>query len=380
MDSPLKKVLVVDDDAFVADLLAMILSESGFDVVSVANGRLAWETLQEKSDFDLIISDMNMPEMSGLELLHQVRQAGHATPLIILTGNNEISVAIEAMNNGANDYLLKDENIQDTILLAAEKVLEKFELAQKNQQLMRDLEQRHREMAKEKAIACKVQENILPKEVSFAGFSTGTFYQPSDMIGGDFFDAWEKGRFTHFLIGDISGHSTSSALIMAVCKGMFHSLGQTIDSPCDIVRKANEMLSPILMDSGMFLTLALATFDREKETLEIVSGGHNPVFLIKNGELHAVDSTGPVLGWDPDDSWESVEHPFAPGEKLFLYTDGLVEARNAQGEEFEEYLPPLLKNAPDCPQEMVTLVQEQLHSFCRGTYDDDLTLFSIGRV
>jgi len=379
MDTASKRVLVVDDDAFVSDLLSMILSESGFDVESFSNGLSAWEKISTCNDFDLIISDMNMPEMSGLELLNHVRSAGHNTPLIILTGNNEISIAIEAMNNGANDYLLKDENIQDTILLATEKVLDKFELAEKNRQLMRDLELKNLQLEKEKSIACKVQENILPKQLSFEGFATGTFYRPSDQIGGDFFDAWEKGRLTHFLIGDISGHSTSSALIMAVCKGMFNSLGQTISSPREIVRKANEMLSPILMDSGMFLTLALATFDRDKETLEIVSAGHNPVFILKDKDIITIDSTGPVLGWDPDDSWDSIEHPFALGEKLFLYTDGLVESRNSAGEEFEEHLESLLAQVPDCPAEMVKTIQSQLHSFCQGRYDDDLTLFSIVR-
>lgn len=374
------KVLVADDDAFVADLLAMILHSSGYSVDTAENGRQAWEKFNQGKDYQLIISDMNMPEMSGLELITEIRSCGADVPIVILTGNNEISVAIQAIKEGANDYLLKDENIQETILIAVEKVLKKHQLTLENQQLMLDIETKNREMEREKAIACRVQENILPKQLNFQGFETGTFYLPSDKIGGDFFDAWENEHYVHFLIGDISGHSTSSALIMAVCKGMFPSLGQTMDDPAAIVTKANQMLVPILMDSGMFLTLVLVSYEKRSNQVRAVSAGHNPVYLMKIDGLVTVESSGPVLGWDPDDSWETSVHRFEVGETLFLYTDGLVESRNKAGVEFGDTLLNRLEKNNLAPADLVEMLYAQLNEFCEDKLDDDLTLFAIRKI
>ncbi len=140
------KILVVDDDSFVRDMLASILETCNYEVETSHNGADALEQAVSETDIDLIISDMNMPEMSGLELIEEIRLAELEVPIIILTGNNEISTAIEAMKIGANDYLLKDENIQDTIPISAEKVLEKHQLKMQNVQLMRDLELKNREL------------------------------------------------------------------------------------------------------------------------------------------------------------------------------------------------------------------------------------------
>lgn len=142
------KVLVVDDDSFVRDMLAMILGTGGYDVTTAGNGADALSRYSREPGIGLVISDMNMPEMNGLELIRNLRGAEDDVPIVILTGNNEISVAVEALNSGASDYLLKDENIQDTLLLSAAKVLEKHHLKRQNLQLMRDLALKNSELEK----------------------------------------------------------------------------------------------------------------------------------------------------------------------------------------------------------------------------------------
>jgi len=126
------KLLIVDDDSFVLDMLSSILLTAGYNVQTAQNGKEALAIIGEQPDTDLIISDMNMEEMSGLELIRQIREKGSAIPIIILTVNENVTIAIEALKSGASDYLLKDENIQETIPVAVERVMEKYLLQQRN--------------------------------------------------------------------------------------------------------------------------------------------------------------------------------------------------------------------------------------------------------
>jgi sigma-B regulation protein RsbU (phosphoserine phosphatase) len=380
MNNKKTKVLVVDDDAFIREVLASILEGGGYDVGTAENGKQALAAFSaDGAGVDLIISDMNMPEMNGTELIKKIRDAGSDVPIIILTGNSEISVAISAMNSGASDYLMKDENIQDTVILSVEKVLEKHELKKHNIRLMKDLALENERLEREKVLAQKVQRSLMPGSLLFEGLELSAFYRPSDKIGGDFFDAWEANGRVHFMIGDVSGHSTSSALLMAVSKGILHSLGHTMHSPAEIVQTANRMVCGIVGDSGMFLSLLYGVYDRAAGELSIVSAGHNPVFLADKGAVEAIHATGAVMGWDTDDKWDTNRLAFACGASLMLYTDGLTEAKDDAGQEFGEERLMSLLNDPSPPELMVEKIFKKVEEFNAGAFADDLTMLIIRR-
>ncbi|MBC7963731.1 MAG: SpoIIE family protein phosphatase [Steroidobacteraceae bacterium] len=271
----------------------------------------------------------------------------------------------------------------------------KYELSQLNNQLsvlsrenirkgrdlakaLADVKDHTMQLENERALAHKVLENILPQRFELPGFTTAVMFRPSDQIGGDFFDAWSDGDFTHFLIGDISGHSTSAALMMAVSKGIFRSLGYTMTDPVEIVRAANRMLCPMMLDSRMFLTLVYVLFDRRDNRACFVSAGHNPVYHLDGSEILSIESTGPVIGWDAEDSWESVSCRFDPGMLLFLYTDGLAEAKDAAGREFGEKLHSELADFRS-PQASVDGIFAAAEKFSGGNFADDVTIFVIER-
>lgn len=140
------KILVVDDEAFVRDILAEILlaGDVAGKVDTAADGPEALEKMQ--ADTDLVISDMNMPEMNGLELIRHIRAGNPDVPIIVLTGNKEVKIAIEALNMGASDYLLKDENIEDTIPVSVKRVLEKCRLENENRHLLEELARKNKEL------------------------------------------------------------------------------------------------------------------------------------------------------------------------------------------------------------------------------------------
>ena len=132
-----KKILVVDDDALVLSILSSLLSESHYDVETAENGKQALATLDDS--FDLLLSDLEMPEMDGLELLKSLRKSKNNIPVVILTGNQEISVALNALKLGANDYVIKDENITETVLTAISNSLERKMLLDQNSRLIENL-------------------------------------------------------------------------------------------------------------------------------------------------------------------------------------------------------------------------------------------------
>jgi sigma-B regulation protein RsbU (phosphoserine phosphatase) len=127
----------------------------------------------------------------------------------------------------------------------------------------------------------------------------------------------------------------------------------------------------------MFLTMVYVLFDHRTNSVCIVSAGHNPVYLL-DGIITTVESSGPAVGWDAEDSWESVCRRFDPGMLLFLSTDGLTEARNAAGKEFSEQLPSELAEFHS-PQSLVDGIFAAAEKFCGGTFEDDVTIYAIGR-
>lgn len=132
------KILIVDDDPFMRDVLSDILETSQYTVHTAENGEVAFGKCSQAAGFDLIISDIHMPVMGGLALIKKLRGIDIETPIIVLSGNNEISTALSAIKEGAGDYLIKDENIQDTVVLAVDRALEKQRILEQNRQLMAD--------------------------------------------------------------------------------------------------------------------------------------------------------------------------------------------------------------------------------------------------
>ncbi|MGN7611543.1 sensor histidine kinase [Magnetococcales bacterium HHB-1] len=140
--SPAEKayVLVIDDDWLPRTMLTDLLTAAGYRVETAEDGQEGWEKFSSAPEqFALIITDVHMPHMTGLELVQKIRQAKFQNPIIIFTSSNEISLAINAINQGANDYLLKDENITDTLSLSVGKVMKMAQITAKNRQLMKDL-------------------------------------------------------------------------------------------------------------------------------------------------------------------------------------------------------------------------------------------------
>lgn len=139
MNLPETKILIVDDDPFVLDMLTMILESSEYAIITAQNGQEALDKAIADPAIDLIVSDVNMPEMDGIRLIKEIRKQGLDVPIIMVTGVSDISVAVDALSSGAIDYVLKDEGIEETIVITVKRALAKHQLKLQNLQLIADL-------------------------------------------------------------------------------------------------------------------------------------------------------------------------------------------------------------------------------------------------
>ncbi len=139
MNFPGTKILVVEDDPFVQGMLVTILESGGYATEVADNGLEALEKCQADESISLIVSDVNMPVMDGIQLIKEVRRHGMEVPIIMVTGVSSIAVAVDALSSGAIDYVLKDEGIEETIIMTVKRALAKHQLKLQNLQLIADL-------------------------------------------------------------------------------------------------------------------------------------------------------------------------------------------------------------------------------------------------
>jgi two-component system response regulator PilR (NtrC family) len=139
--NPRTQLLIVDDEAGMCEFLEIILQKNGYQVSSRQSARAAIKDL-ETGTFDLVISDINMPKMSGLELLRLIKEKSPSTEVIMITAYASTDTAIQAMKQGAYDYIIKPFN-NDEILLTIKKALKNSQLQRENRRLQQELEKRY---------------------------------------------------------------------------------------------------------------------------------------------------------------------------------------------------------------------------------------------
>lgn len=386
MDRQSIKILVADDDPFVREMLSDILQSEGHFAITAENGEEAFAKYCETQDIKLIISDMNMPKMSGTELISKLRDEKKEVPVIILTGSSDISTAIEALKNGANDYIIKDENIQDAILISAKNVLEKQEIKEQNARLIAELEERNKQMEYELNIAHKMQLSIVPQAERIEFFSRISFleissvFKPCNSLGGDLWDIKKLGEDKiGILVIDFAGHGIAPSLNTFRIKEFFHNLADNGNTPAYLVGKMN---ANIFKNYNMHATCFYAIYDRKNKKLSYCRAGHpyGIVYKKKEGKLVELNSKGMALGFFPDSKYQEMEIVLETGDKLFFYTDGIIEARNKNNEFFGEdnFKSTILKHSGKPCSEIANLIMNSLLEFTGDVeLDDDVTLVAL---
>lgn len=235
--------------------------------------------------------------------------------------------------------------------------------------------------------ARQIQESFLPKEIPvIQGFDVAGKCVYSEKIGGDYFDIFplgdsRPGRFG-LVVGDVSGHGLSSALLMATARALIRLRASMPGPPSAVVTDVNRQLSQDTRVSGEFMTLFYAVIDAGNHTIEWVRAGHDPalVYDTDTGRFSDLGGLGVALGLDENYPFQEFKRGLFPGEVLLIGTDGIWETHDAEGNMFGKA--PLKEamraNAYQPAQAIVTAVNQALTSF-RGPVmpEDDVTMVVI---
>lgn len=306
-------ILIVEDNASLSRLYQLYLSDT-FDVLTAANGHHALQKLATQQ-VDLLLSDIQMPEMNGLSLRKKInQQAEHKLlPFIFLTGKDDQLIQEQANDLGIDDYLIKPVN-KNQLLKTVQRVLGR------SQQIHTQLGERI-----DKEICASLKPN-LPQTVN--GWRMQVSCRDTGAGGGDLLLHKEFAHKIQLLLTDIMGHDHSAKFFSHACGGYIHGLLQAMSSDSNPAQLLTE-LSNYVMDDKLLsqVTLTCCSIElSEGGKISVASAGHPAPLLICAEQIQAIDVGGVLPGLIADCQYQNSEITVRPGQRLAFYTDGLFES------------------------------------------------------
>jgi uncharacterized protein YndB with AHSA1/START domain len=240
---------------------------------------------------------------------------------------------------------------------------------------------RLRKQAQEYEEARQIQQALMPKEIpQMAGLEISGSWRPARIVGGDYFDVYKFGASRLGLcIADVSGKGMPAALLMSNLQAVVKGLATENTSPRELLEKVNRVMSRNTTE-GKFITLFYGLLDVDRKTLQYTNAGHNPPVLTrKDGVQVRLEQGGLIVGAFQESVYEQGEIALRTGDRLMMFTDGLSEAANKNGEEFGE------KRLAEASRGNRQLSAEALHrclldrvtDFCGGEFEDDATVLVV---
>ncbi|HGO9568758.1 TPA: two-component system response regulator RssB [Pseudomonas aeruginosa] len=333
-------LLIIDDDEVVRESLAAYLEDSNFKVLQALNGLQGLQIFESEQP-DLVICDLRMPQIDGLELIRRIRQTASETPIIVLSGAGVMSDAVEALRLGAADYLIKP--LEDLAVLehSVRRALDRAYLRVENQRYRDKLEAANRELQaslnllqEDQNAGRQVQMNMLPVTPwCIEGLEFSHRIIPSLYLSGDFVDYFRVDeRRVAFYLADVSGHGASSAFVTVLLKFMTTRLlyesrrNGTLPEfkPSEVLAHINRGL--INTKLGKHVTMLGGVIDLEKNSLTYSIGGHLPLpVLFVEGQASYLEGRGLPVGLFDDATYDDRVMELPPSFSLSLFSDGILD-------------------------------------------------------
>ena len=383
------KILSVDDENDLELLLTQYfrrkIRKGEYEFYFAHNGVEALTMMLQHKDIDIILSDINMPEMDGLTLLTKINEMQNpALKCIMVSAYGDMGNIRQAMNNGAFDFATKPIDLDD-LSVTIEKAIEQINYIKQSQQEHTQLESLKTDLA----VAGEIQQAILPRVFPpFPEFDdildVAASMTPAKDVGGDFYDFFriDEDRIG-FVMADVSGKGVPAAIFMAVSRTLIRAIGMQGNAPEDTITRANDLLCKESVNC-MFVTVFYAIYNTKTGEVVYCNAGHNSPYLIHaNGQVEALPtSTNCMIGAIEGLSFNAGSLQIEMGDMLVTYTDGVNEAVNNS---FEEFGDPRLEEALNqlsgktC-HETVDGLLSSVKTFVDGApQSDDITILSIKR-
>jgi len=391
------RILIAEDDFDSRKLLSRKLQAWGHEIVEAENGAQALEALQ-REPISFVISDWMMPMMDGPELCRRIRgsEFNRYVYVILLTAKNEMSELVAGMESGADDFMVKPFNKDElkVRIRAGERVLK----------LERDLDERNRRLhdaysliEKDLQAAARMQKSLLPNKSSdIRGIKFEWLFLPCTFVAGDILSFYPVNEnYVGFYQLDVAGHGIPSAM-MSVTLNKILAQSSVADSmvkrslpnapyyeiipPAKLIFDLNQRFQ-MEDDAMQYFTMIYGLLDLRNKSLQISQAGHpSPIVMRRNGECEQIGEGGFPVGMLPNLEYENLEVQLHPGDRLFVYSDGITECTNSQKEPFteERLLTHLEREKDRTLKEVLSSLKESLYQW-RGSkeFEDDLSVLAI---
>lgn len=368
------RVLIADDQQPILFALQMLLKGSGLATETVTHPDLVLQALERES-FDAVLIDLNYTRdtvggAEGLDLISQIRSMDNLLPVVVMTAWSTVDLAVEAMRRGASDFVQKPWENQE--------LLKKLEAQLSRSRSQREMQRLHLEEVRE---AREIQDSLLPKRLpSVQGYEIAAVTQPLRFVGGDYYSIVRvDDHQTAFCIADVAGKGLPAALLMSSLHAALQPLiGQNLP-PAELCHRLNRILCD-LTPVGKFISLFYGVLDSNEHRLTYCNAGHNPPWLVRrDGSSVELQAEGAVLGQFPHWIYRQSELRLAAGDELLLFTDGMVEASDAEDEPFGE--PALVRigreTAASSADRTLRSLMDGASRHCSGHFQDDASLIVV---
>ena len=378
------RILVVDDEPDLEPLMLQRMRRQiragRYEFVFAGNGVEALEKLAEDDTIDMVLSDINMPQMDGLTLLEQIPDVNPNLRAVIISAYGDMQNIRTAMNRGAFDFVTKPVDFDD-LQVTVDRTLKHIE------EWRAALDSRDKLVAlqNELDVASKMQQSILPTAFpqSDAYETFGTMVPALD-VGGDFFDVVRlQDGWIGLAIADVSGKGVPAALFMMSSRTLLKGTAISYNDPGTVLSEVNGLLQEDETD-GMFVTMLYAVYNPETGAFTYASGGHDAPLLVRaDGSSELLSLTGGIaLGVLPGFEYQQTTYQLEPGDTIVLYTDGVTEAMNHDSQLFGiAGLQQYFTAAPPSDAESTGMkVMEAVASFAGDApQSDDITCLTLRR-
>ena len=384
-------LLVVDDDPDILRVVRFYLTKQDYHVHTASSGNEALELLAKEEEIELVLSDVMMPEMNGLDLLKHIRSdpKHKGTPVILISAEGETSKKVTGLNLGADDFITKPFNfdelmarvknhirlrrLQKEVLYANKMVMQTNRLLQENNdKLVEDLE-----------AARGVQMALMPDRFpDHPAFKVGSRYLPAERLGGDLFDVvmLDEGRKLGILVVDVCGHGVTAAFITAMTKISFQNASRASLDPGEVMAILNKELAANLNNG--YVTAFYAVYDLKTRVLSYSSGGHPPLLVYRPGSKAPIElpAQSTFLGFFDPMEYTTSTFNLQKGDRVFFYTDGLYESQNTEREQYgmDRFRAIIQDKMGEEIQQVLNLIFEDVVAFTNNMlFDDDITLVGL---
>ena len=370
------KILLVDDDFSLAKLFQYNLNKAGFECEIADNAEKGLK-LAKKSAPDLIISDIMMPAVDGFQFRRMLLadRELRAIPFVFLTSKGEEDDILDGYNLGITDYVLKTAGPR--VVVAKVSAVIKS-LGKERQKVVTELHQ----------AADSLRVKVVPdSNPQFDGYEIKHWHQPFHGIpGGDFIDYFKMDdNNIAVVLGDVMGKKWGAWYFAFAYAGYVRSALRVVlqtakeFSPSEILQQVNNSVYQDAKVSEVFATLSVVVLNNKTKLAKYTGAGDLPILHMdsQTGEVEKVKSKGLLLGFSAQGNYEDITLNMAQGDYLFLVTDGIIESRNSEGEQFgSDRLKETIKKYYNS-DDLLFNIKKEFSSFTSEKFEDDISLISI---